>query len=67
MKTINERFWIKVNKHPGVFGADGNYPTECWEWIGAKMTQGYGHMRINGANRHAHRIVFDLQGGGVKF
>ncbi len=62
MKTLQERFWAKVNKQSDRFGIDGLYPTECWEWIGAKMTQGYGHMRVNGKNRPSHRILFELEG-----
>lgn len=32
----NELFWEKVNKNSGIFGADGTYATECWEWTAAK-------------------------------
>lgn len=59
---MKERFWSKVNKSSGSYGDDGTYPTECWEWVGAKMTQGYGQLRINGKHRLAHRVVFELDG-----
>lgn len=66
MKTLEERFWSKVNKNSGTYGADGKFPTECWEWIGALMTQGYGHLRIDGRNQKAHRILFLLKGITLK-
>lgn len=59
---MKERFWSKVNKSSGSYGDDGTYPTECWEWIGAKMVQGYGQLRINGKHRLAHRVAFELDG-----
>jgi hypothetical protein len=34
-KTLEERFWIKVNKR----GLD-----ECWNWTGATWTNGYGKI-----------------------
>jgi len=66
MKTLEERFWSKVNKQSGTYGADGKFATECWEWTGALMTQGYGHLRIDGRNKKAHRILFALNGIELK-
>lgn len=46
-KTIEERFWEKVDKK----GDD-----DCWEWLAAKDTYGYGHILYNGNIIQAHRI-----------
>jgi len=66
MKTLEKRFWSKVNKASGVYGDSGSYPTECWQWKGAKMVSGYGHMRIRGKNKHSHRVLFDLMGRSLQ-
>jgi len=31
----------QTNKRSGVYGADGNFPTQCWEWSGGTSC-GYG-------------------------
>lgn len=61
-EVLKNRFWNKVNKASGKYGDNGDYPTECWEWIGAKVVQGYGQIRIKGKNRLAHRVIFELDG-----
>jgi hypothetical protein len=43
-KTINERFWEKVKVGPF-----------CWEWHGAKQTDGYGSFTYYGQITTAHR------------
>jgi hypothetical protein len=48
------RFWKKVDRRG---------PDECWPWIGAKGTAGYGHIKIGNRNRPAHRIAVELTGG----
>lgn len=54
------RFWMKVNK-------DGPIPSHkpelgmCWNWIGAKSTQGYGLFALD--RKHpamAHRVAYQL-------
>ena len=37
--------------------------TECWEWIGAKTSQGYGYMRKDGTVIKSHRIACYLKTG----
>lgn len=62
-----KRFWDKVNKGSGVYGADGKYPTECWEWTGYKDTTGlpYGRFWYNGKMLRSHRVVWLLTYGNL--
>ena len=53
-RTPTDRFWQKVEK------ADG-----CWEWIGAKKNNGYGHLNIGGKTILAHRYSFYLANGPI--
>jgi hypothetical protein len=52
--SLEERFWSKVNKSG-----------PCWEWMGAKVTGGYGHLKVGGKNRYAHRVAYELTVGPV--
>ena len=56
--TLNERFWSKVNKRE---------EDECWEWMGAKISTGYGHFHLNGKNTKisAHRLMYILTYGNI--
>lgn len=49
MKTIQERFWEKVNKT--------NNLNECWNWTGAKRTK-YGSIKYKGKLIDAHRLSY---------
>jgi len=42
------RFMAKVEKHPN----------GCWNWVGAKFTQGYGMFILDGKQRRAHRVLY---------
>lgn len=55
-RPISERFWDKVNR--------GN-PTECWPWVAAKSSTGYGQLCIDGKTRKAHRVAYELQVGPI--
>lgn len=48
------RFWSKV-----AVGTD----KQCWEWRGATKTLGYGRMKVEGKNRTASRIAWELANG----
>lgn len=49
-----ERFWYKVKKSE-----------DCWEWQAARMSSGYGMMRLNGVSTGAHRISWMLHYGDI--
>lgn len=49
-----KRFWDKVNK-----------TDNCWEWIGAKTSSGYGNFLWNGKNVTAHRKSYEILVGNV--
>lgn len=34
-------------------------PDGCWLWFGARTGGGYGHVRWDGRNRGAHRVVYE--------
>ncbi len=48
------RFWKKVNK-----GA----PNECWEWIAAKIPDGYGRMVVGTKQFLSHRLSYCIHAG----
>jgi len=57
MKTLKERFTEKYT--PGT-------ESECWIWKGANSgRQGYGHMRVDGMDKKAHRISWELHNGDI--
>ena len=49
MKTIEERFWSKVDK-----------TGDCWLWTAARSRDGYGQFKFDGQMRLAHRVVWTL-------
>lgn len=51
---IARRFWAKVEKRGS---------GECWPWLGAKTSLGYGAMQTPKGNRAAHRISYALEHG----
>lgn len=55
---IEKRFWEKV---------DLVCPGDCWEWTGAKYSNGYGHIHVRNPNRHllAHRFSYELFNGEI--
>lgn len=48
-----DRFWAKVDRR----GDD-----ECWPWLGAISTQGYGRA---GKRGYAHRLAYELAVGSI--
>lgn len=49
-----ERVWTWITKGDG-----------CWLWTGCKTPRGYGYMSIDGKNKRAHRIVWELIHGPI--
>ena len=58
-KTLQERFWDKVDKH-------GPVPKKCpelgrcWTWRGAMSSNGYGSFWMDGRGEAAHRASWFL-------
>lgn len=48
------RFWVKVDK-----------TDDCWIWTAGKFTAGYGTFKVNGKNRLAHRLAYQLMVGDI--
>jgi hypothetical protein len=59
-----KRFWDKVNKETGIYGADNTFPTECWEWTAAKRGS-YGTIKINGSLESSHRVSWEIHFGAI--
>lgn len=53
-KSLEERFWGKVEKSAG-----------CWIWTATKNRQGYGRIRSSGKTARAHRISWELANGPI--
>lgn len=53
-EPIEQRFWEKVNK-----------TDDCWEWTAALNSSGYGTISVNGKERRAHRISWQLHYGTI--
>lgn len=51
IRTVEDRFWAKVEK-----------TEDCWIWRGKKGLTGYGSIVVNGKLVYAHRLVFVLFG-----
>ncbi len=49
-KTIEERFWEKVDIKIG----------HCWEWTRHKDKDGYGRLRANNKDLRAHRLSWEI-------
>lgn len=56
MKTIEERFWGKVN-----IKSDN----ECWEWTAGGLPQGYGRILIQRRGILTHRLAYELTHGPI--
>lgn len=57
-KGISERFWpkVKIATYP---------PDACWEWVGAKNSNGYGHIGDRGSHKKAHRVSWEIHNGPI--
>lgn len=57
--NIFDALTIRINKNSNIFGEDGKYSTECWQWIGTIDTKGYGEYTVQGKQTKAHRLVYE--------
>ena len=53
--SVKDRFDKFVPQGPG-----------CLEWRGGLKTGGYGHMRVNGPRKQAHRLAYELYVGPIQ-
>lgn len=51
-----ERFWYYIDKRSD---------EECWEWLGAKISTGYGHMWIGNGYEYMHRYSYIIHFGNI--
>ncbi len=54
MRSITLRFWDRVEK-----------TERCWLWRGATNGQGYGVIGVDGHQRYAHRLSYELFVGPI--
>lgn len=59
MRSIEERFWVKVDKISSL-----SY-TDCWVWIGCKNPKGYGQFWGQDKMIGAHRYSWILKKGSI--
>lgn len=52
--TMQDRFWAKVNK-----------TESCWLWTACTGRRGHGYFGINGKNRAAHRVAYEMLVGPI--
>ena len=53
-KTVEERFWSKVDK-----------TDNCWLWTASCDTAGYGRIKLGGKMVPAHRFSYEWAHGGI--
>lgn len=55
-RPLAERFMEKV---------EAESPEECWSWLGAVATSGYGRIGIGDRTDQAHRVAYRLNVGPI--
>lgn len=62
MKTLEDRLWEKVDRHP----SDPEYASKgCWKWTAGVRGGGYGCLKVSGKMQYAHRVAFELVNGAI--
>ena len=59
---LAERFWPKVEIPDG---PDDAWEDMCWSWTGAHIPGGYGSIGVDGSQRGAHRVAYELLVGPI--
>ncbi len=54
MKTLEQRFWSRVDK-----------TDKCWVWTGKPDKDGYGHLRVGEKKVGVHRFSYMLHHGDI--
>ena len=49
-----DRLWNRTDRSNG-----------CWIWLGAKVTDGYGEIMVNGKQIRTHRLAWELTNGSI--
>lgn len=57
--TIEERFWIKVNKN-GPIPEHQPWLGPCWLWTACVNREGYGNFLMDGKSELSHRVAYRL-------
>jgi hypothetical protein len=52
--SVSDRFWSKVTK-----------TEQCWLWLGAPTSSGYGAIEIEGKTISAHRYSYEYEYGSI--
>ena len=55
-QPVADRFWPKVDRRG---------PEECWRWLAASDSHGYGQMTVNYKRKKAHRLAYELLAGPI--
>lgn len=53
------------NARRGYKVEDNGYDTPCWTWQGCKNRSGYGHIKVNGRLKRAHRVHYEEANGPI--
>jgi hypothetical protein len=54
LPSKEERFWSRVDKSG-----------DCWLWTASRDYKGYGQFRLDGKNRKAHRVAYQMLIGPI--
>lgn len=66
VRTLEERFWAKVDKAGGYPPAPHRIVAgQCWVWTASGKGNGYGQFWVNGAYELAHRVAWSLRYGPI--
>jgi len=63
---IIDKFNLLINKNSGIFGESNDYLTECWQWCGEILNNGYGRMTYMHSRFMAHRWSYEYFNGPIQ-
>jgi hypothetical protein len=52
--VTSETFWPRVDQSG-----------DCWPWLGARQSTGYGNLKADGRYLRAHRVAYELANGPI--